>query len=317
MNLKVILSTIRRHHSFLIIPLLVWLFYTIIGLAERGSNLFVLSIAVVIATGFLLTIFPRCSHIGSIIMSIMIVLLMLMYVINIYMDLPLVFLFLLSFAISCCSVLPLHIVSRTRSVFPSFGRVFFPIIAYIFTTLFLFYVEGTMAGTNPWLIFSSLISVVIMVLIPLNITFREGRLIKLIDISDVDLYYKISEDLKKTFKNQFSSEIEKVVSELKNAVYSFIYESFEVSIINCHNVLEGLNRILKWTKKGEISNFLNKEKIESLKQWRQDIAHSNVSKSTKNNEDEETPNNCSKYQKAFNSIGFVIELLNRLTDQRS
>ena len=313
MNLEGIRSTIRRHYSFLIIPLLVWLFYAVIGLVGRGANIFVLTIAVIIAIGFVLNLLPRYSYIGSIAMSVMIVLLMTMYVLNIYLELPFIHLYLFGSASSCGLVLPLHFATRKRNVFPPFVRSFFPFFAYIFTTLFLFYVEGTIAGTDPWLIFGSLLSVVFMVLVPLNVSFRENVIIQLIDISDVDLYYKMTEDLKKTFKNQFSFEIEKVVSELKNAVHAFLYESFEVSIISCHNVLEGISRILMWAKKGKASDFINNEKIKSLKNWRQDIAHSNVSKSTNSNKkDEKKPRNGGNYQKALKSIGFVIEVLNRI-----
>lgn len=314
MNLNDIRSTIRRHYSFLIIPLLVWLVYTVIGLAGTGSNLFVLTVAIIIAIGFLLNLSPRYSYIGSIPIAILLVFLMTIYVLNIYLELQFIYMFLLGFAFSCGLVLPLHFATRERNVFPSLARSFFPVFAYVFTTLFLFYVEGTVAGRDPWLIFVSLLSVVFMVLVPLNVSYRENVVGQLIEIWDVDLYYNITEDLKKTFKNQFSSEIEKVVSELKNAVFSFIYESFEVSIINCHNVLEGINRILDWTEKGKASDYINREKIESLEHWRQDVAHSNVSKSKKKNKKyEKKPRNSSNYRKAFRSIGFVVEILNRIT----
>ena len=196
------------------------------------------------------------------------------------------------------------------------------------TTLFALYMGGTEAGTDPWVIFTSLFSVVFLLLVPMNYSFREHIMKRVVNLEKIEVYSKIADELKAKIKNRsdiepaiLDREIEKIVSELIGAVNAFLYGYCEGSIIHSYNVKEGLDRIFyDWMKIDRKLTFLMVEK-EALDDWRQDIAHSNVSKpltsaskrrDKKRKREKKLKNRYIRnvktdYEKALNSIAFVMQ----------
>lgn len=153
------------------------------------------------------------------------------------------------------------------------------------TTLLAFYVEGTEAGNDLWVITFSYFSVLFLLLLPLNYSFRQHSLLQIINIADLEIFSKIADDLKRKVeretKNESSKiedEIEKIISELVTSVNSFLFGYYDGSIINSCNAKEGLDRIVKDWMKIEKNCSLEKKKEEALEFWRNNITHSNVRK---------------------------------------
>jgi len=201
------------------------------------------------------------------------------------------------------------------------------------TTLLAFYMEGTQAGTNSWVISISYVSIIILLLIPLNFGFRQSEIIRIVNISDLAVYSGIADQLKtraiaessQNFAGTLDSEIEKIVSEFRIAVDSFLDGYYEGSIINSYNVNEGLERILHhWM--GKTKPLLPKEEKEALDSWRQDTAHSNVRNPTQPASEEKTRTNDKKlenhyvrmfqtdYEKALRSVDFAMQALSFVAD---
>lgn len=324
-------TSIRRVYHPLIAFLCLWLLLTAINLIRTGHHWFVVAIATTIAFGFLLTFLAKYSYHGSLIMSICTLFFISLYIFQAFFIRTLVALPIV-FVVSVAFLLLLHYLTRTRIVLSHY-TVFFFAIAYLMTTLLAFYVEGIEAGTDKWIIFTSFFSIAFLLLVPLNSSFRENVIGGIINIADLGIYSRIAEELKTSTKSrseneltEVDAEIEKIVSELISAVNSFLHGHYEGSVIYSYNVKEGLDRIFyHWMKIDSKLTFLEKEK-EALDDWRQNIAHSNVSKpltSSKRSEKErkrkkKLENRYIKelktdYEKALNSIDFVMQAIKYVT----
>jgi hypothetical protein len=253
-------------------------------LIREGQNPYFVLIAGTIGFGFLLMIHPKYSYFGATLMSITIVFLIALYTLQIYLRMAFLYNVLASFSISTILVLGLHFMTRTRTVLPQ-SIALLSVSAYVIMTLFAFYVEGTSAGANPWIIFGSFLLILLQVLVPLNFSFRQNAVESIIDISDFEVYPKIAKEFEDILKNRsdiegdkIDSDVAKIISELKHSINSFLYENYEGSIIHSYNVREGLDRVFyDWMKMDRTMIFLSEEK-EALSFWRQNVAHSNVSK---------------------------------------
>jgi hypothetical protein len=198
------------------------------------------------------------------------------------------------------------------------------------TTLLAFYMEGTTPGTDQWVICTSFVSIIFLLLTPLNNSYRQHVLLGTIDLSDLEIYSKISDELETSTKDRVADaqvevepEIEKIVSELASAIDSFLQGHYEASIIHSYNVREGLDRVVyEWVKTDSKTIFLKAEK-DSLDEWRQKIAHSNVrtpshiSKKTRSGQEKDEnlyfKDVKTDYQKALKSIEFVMKIIRYMT----
>ena len=323
---------IRRAYHPLIVLLFLWLLLTVINLIRLGHNLFFVAIAAMIALGFVLTFLPRYAYFGSLSMSVATVFFISLHIFQTFFA-AFLYAWIAVFLALVILVLSLHYLTRTRVVLAKY-TVLFAAIAYFMTTLLAFYMEGTEPGTDQWLIFSSLFSIAFLLLVPLNFSFRQHTIRAIVDISDLGVYFKISEGLKKRAKSlsniyleEIDPEIEKVVSELIGAVNSFLYGYYEGSIIHSYNVKEGLDRIFyDWMKMDRTLTFLEEEK-EALEEWRRNIAHSNVRKPLASSKRREKKRKRQKklenryvrnfntdYEKALNSIDFVMRATRYITN---
>jgi hypothetical protein len=273
----------RRAYYPLIALLFVWLFLVAANLIASGQHWFGVAIAVAMAIGFLFTFHARLGYYGSMMMTYAMIFFVSLHLFQTFFSqvdymLPIIVLAAIGFP------LLLHYITRTRIVLPNY-ITFFSVIAYVLTTLLAFYMEGTPAGSNSWVILTSYFSIVFLSLVPWNFCFKQLEIIRIINISDLEIYSKIVEGLKASVRKRrnqelekVDGEIEKIVSEFKVAVESFLYGYNEGSIIHSYNVKEGLDRIFySWMTIDTSQKFLENEK-EALDDWRQMIAHSNVKK---------------------------------------
>jgi len=152
------------------------------------------------------------------------------------------------------------------------------------TTLLLVYIEGTQPGTDILVIGTSYTSILILYVIPLDLGFRQKEIIRIININDLEVYSKIADRLEsriklqnnKELRQEAEREIEKIVSDIKNSVDSFLLGHYNGAVIQSCNVREGLNRIFhNWLSVDNQIKFLEDE-YGAQEDWRQNIAHSNV-----------------------------------------
>lgn len=332
-DLKRAQALFRRAYYPSIAFLFVLLFLIAADLIASGQHWFAVSIAVTMAIGFLFTFHPKYGYYGSLTMT---------YATLFFVSLHLSQTFFPQFAYALPAIvgaaiglpLLLHYLTRTRIVLPNY-IVFFFVIAYVLTTLLAFYMEGTSAGSNSWIILTSYSSIVFLLLVPLNFDFKQSEVSKIVNIADLEVYSKIVEGLKTSVRRQreqeleeADGEIEKIVSEFRVAVESFLYGYNEGSVIHSCNVKEGLDRIFyHWMKIDTKQKFLENEK-EALDEWRQRIAHSNVKKPVdsvskqKEKEKKEKKKLESRYiqefktayQKALKSIDFAMQVILYVTN---
>ena len=337
MDLDRIRTVVRAISPYLMVFLFLWLIFAASDLVTKGVSLFSLSIAVMIVAGFLLTFSPKYSYYGSLLAAIEIVFLFSMYITQVYLEVGFFFQCLVSFTVSVSSVLSLHLITKNRALLPQFiNSTFFLTLAYIFTTLYAIYMEGTTAETSPWIVFSSFMLVILALIIPVNFGFRQFKIRQIIDISDFNVYHKTAENLMTVLgsrsysRKKLDSEIGKIVSELKSAVNSFLCEYYEGSIIHSYNVNEGLGRLVKnWlntedSQRGQkILQSLDDES-KALDDWRQDIAHSNVirpdrkKKVRKEKKKLENPyigKFKKDYERALMSINFAVKTIDHLCER--
>jgi hypothetical protein len=282
-GLKRAQALFRRAYYPSIALLFVLLFLMAANLIASGQHWFGVSIAVTMAIGFLLTFHPKYGYYGSLTMTCATVFFVSLHLSQTFFSQVA---YALPIVVGGAIGLPLllHYLTRTRIVLPNYITFFF-VIAYVLTTLLAFYMEGASAGSNLWVILTSYSSIVFLLLVPLNFGFKQLEVSKIINIADLEVYSKIVEGLKASVRRQreqeleeADGEVEKIVSEFRVAVESFLYGYNEGSIIHSSNVKEGLDRIFyHWMKIDTKQKFLENEK-EALDEWRQKIAHSNVKK---------------------------------------
>jgi len=332
-DLKRVQALFRRAYYPSIALLFVFLFIIAVNMIASGQHWFGVAVAVTMAIGFLFTFLPKYGYYGSLTMT---------YATLFFVSLHLSQTFFSQFALALPAIvgtaiglpLLLHYLTRTKIVLPNY-ITFFLMIAYILTTLLAFYMEGTPAGSNLWVILTSYSSIVFLLLVPLNFGFKELEVSKIVNIADLEAYSKIVEGLKASVGRQrkqeleeANGEIEKIVSEFRVAVESFLYGYNEGSIIHSFNVKEGLDRIFyHWMKIDTKQKFLENEK-EALDEWRQRIAHSNVKKpvdsASKQKEKEKKERKTlenhyiqefkTAYQKALKSIDFAMQVILHVTN---
>jgi len=193
--------------------------------------------------------------------------------------------------------------------------------------------EGTEAGTDLWLILISHFSVIFLLLLPLNHSFRQDTILKIINIADFEIYSRIADKLKTKVESETShealkieNEIEKIISELVTSVDSFLFGYYVGSIVHSCNVKEGLDRIVDyWMDTDKQISHLEKEKEEALEQWRNNITHSNVriplseskrrkkeKKKKKKSGNKFIKENKTDFKKALASIDFTFNFINQI-----
>jgi hypothetical protein len=316
----------------LVALMFIWLLVTVVGLVISGQNLIMIAIVAAIAFGFLSTFFPKYGYYGSLAAAYATILLISLHIYVSFL-VPNVYLVLAVGGASLISLRLLHYFARTRMPI-SHNLTFMLVVIYMLTTLLIFYLEGTQPGTDMWVIGTAYSSILILYVIPLDFGFRQKEIIPIINIGDLDVYSKMADRLearikltnKQELQEEAENEIEKIVSDLQNAVDAFLSGYYDGAIINSCNVREGLNRIFhNWLNVDDEVKFLEDE-FEAQSEWRQNIAHSNVrnllvSEATKKEKQEKK---CKKmenhyiavvktnYQKALYSIRFALQAMDYL-----
>lgn len=313
------------------------LLVTVVGLVISGQNLVMVTIVAAIVFGFLFTFLPKYGYYGSFAAAYATILLISLHFYNNFLT-PEGSLLSAVVGTSLVLLYLLHYFTRTR-ISISNNITFFLVVIYMLTTLLLFYIEGSQPGTDIWVIGTTYGSILILYVIPMNWGFRQKEVISIVNIGDLDVYSKMADRLESRIKltnnqklqQEAEKEIEKIVSDFKNAVDSFVSGYYNGAIIYSYSVREGLNRIFhNWLTVDDKIKFLEFE-FEAQREWRQNVAHSNVrnllvsetKKEERQKKERKKLENCyiaftkTNYQKAVVSMYFTVQAIDYLCQYQS
>jgi hypothetical protein len=141
----------------------------------------------------------------------------------------------------------------------------------------------------------------------INRSYREREILLLIDISDLNIYHKLSEQLKQSFID-CDEKTEVIASDFRSSHDSFIAGDFKKAIEYSYICLEGLNRLLNWKKGIELTRTKYQRDYKQVRHWRNKVAHSSVSKKEVTNDKKEKIG----YTQAFTAIKTTNEILSNV-----
>jgi hypothetical protein len=127
-----------------------------IDLYLKGIDIFSIVVYFFITLGFILSIYPnRFSYFGAALMAFSTLQLMFFAVVIVFSDFNYILQLLISLSIAALFILALHAITIKRKLLlPKFESLFFAVLAYIITTLFLSAAFGGIALESNLFLFS-------------------------------------------------------------------------------------------------------------------------------------------------------------------
>lgn len=279
----------------------------LIDLYSRGIDYYSIVVFSSIIIGFILSVSPnKYSHLGSFLMAFSTLHLMFLSLLVVFSTLHFVIQITISIALAGFSLIVLHVLTVKRKLMPStFESLFFSVLAYIITTLFLLAAFGGVALESNLFLFSvTTMLIIVSFLVIINRSYRENEILKIIDISDLNVYYRLSEYLKQTFVD-CDKETEIIASDFRSSVNSFIAGDFKKAIEYSYICLEGVKRLLEWKKSVILTKTQYSKEFIQVREWRNKLAHSSVSKNQAPTDKKERIG----YTQAFTAIKTTNEIL--------
>jgi len=288
----------------------------LIDLYLKGIDYYSFSVFFFIIVGFILSISPnKYSHLGSFLMAFSTLHLMFLSLLAVFSTLHFAIQIAISIALAGFSLIVLHVLTIKRKLMPSkFESLFFGVLAYIITTLFLLAAFGGVDLESNLFLFSvTTMFIVFSFLVVINRSFREKEILRIIDISDLNVYYKLSEHLKQTFVD-CDKKTEIIASDFRSSIDSFIAGDFKKAIEYSYICLEGVKRLLEWKKSIILTKTQYSKDYIQVREWRNKLAHSSVSKKPEKNDDENGRKNPIGYVQAFTAIKTTKQIISNIDD---
>jgi len=264
---------------FLIVILLLYGF----NLLGKGRSFYSVYLTISLATGLILSLYPKYSYYGSLIMTFTIIHVISLSMMNVYLDITFNIQLILS-ALIPLILLPIHHISKEYVILRSSVKNFlFPNIAYVLTTLFLLLLLSITELRNLSIHLSIISLLVIILIIIMNQSYREYEINSILDISNLTIFDELHENIVNDI-NQLEIPLEITISEFSNSINSYIDGNFDRVIEDNYKCLEGLEKIIKWSYNEKFKESRFKKEYKEISLWRNKLAHSKIRKKEKEKE---------------------------------
>jgi len=279
-------NKLRRYVSliypYLILICIIYVFYYGYNIVISGRDFYSTLIIGIIVFGFFISLYPKYSYVGSIIMSVATLYLVILSLMSIFFAIKWYQQVLITSFLSLFMILFFHIITMDiRLLTPSSKSIFFSTLSYIITTLFIATAFGGLnIKSNLMVPLITIFYIIFSLVVRINRGFRESKINEIINISNLNTFFNLYENMKKKYTNH-NEKINIIISEFRDSISSFIDGDFERVVESSYRSLEGLDRILEWSNKNKLNETKFKQNYKKISDWRNKIAHSNVSKKGK------------------------------------